>query len=156
MRIQHPPSNLPEVSINEGYSLATIYRAMVSKVIYTSAADQYSCCFTHINDDTDELTISKSLHVASTCGCHHAHTSSVETHSEPDTVLELFEIGETLYYANDGWSGLVKVKSFDFDENGTLQFVVTSLALEEDITTTTEHLRSPSNPDIFQVLEESG
>jgi hypothetical protein len=53
-----------------------------------------------------------------------------------------------LYYANDEWSGLVKVKSFEFDQEGILQFVVTSIALNKDIRTTTEHLRSPSNPDI--------
>ena len=143
LRIQHPPSNLPELSINEGYSLVTMYRAMVSKVINPSTKNQYSCCLTQMDDDNEDPTLSRTQCNDNTCRHHHAHASDAS-----DTVLELFEIGETLYYANDGWSGLVKVKSFEFDKDGILRFVVTSIASDEDIETTSEHLRSPSNPDI--------
>ena len=148
LRIQHPPSNLPEVPINEGFSLATIYTAMISRVINPFSGHQYSCCFTQMDDDVGEPTMSKSDDNDEVT-CHHAHTNMVEPHSESaETVLELFEIGETLYYVNNGWSGLVKVKSFKLDENGIIRFVVTSIASEEDIETTSDHLRSPSNPDI--------
>ena len=142
LRIQHPPSNLPEVSINEGFSLATVYRAMVSKLVNSSNHDQYSCCFTKIDDESDAAELTD----GTDSSCPHAHATTFE--ETPDTVLELFEIGETLYYTNTGWSGLVKVKSFELDDKGVLRFVVTSLASEEDIKTTSTYLRSPSNPDI--------
>ena len=64
-----------------------------------------------------------------------------------DVKQELFEVGETLFYAKEGWSGLVKVKSLALDENGVLRIVVMN-SNGEDITTAREFLRSPGNPDI--------
>ena len=37
LTIRHPPLNLPEISINEGFALSTVFRAMVSRVINLSS-----------------------------------------------------------------------------------------------------------------------
>ena len=60
---------------------------------------------------------------------------------------ELFDIGETFFFTNNGWSGMVKVKCFSLDEINVLRIVVTNSDGDE-IITTKEHRRSPSNPDI--------
>ena len=67
--------------------------------------------------------------------------------SQYDITSELFDIVETIFFTNDGWSGLVKVKSFSLDETNVLRIVVTN-SNEDDIITTKEHLRSPSNSDV--------
>ena len=64
-----------------------------------------------------------------------------------DDVQELFEVGETLFCIKDGWSGLVKVKSIYMDDASVLRFVVTD-SDDEEIITTQENLRSPSDPDV--------
>ena len=48
---------------------------------------------------------------------------------------------------NDGWSGLVKVKSFSLDETNVLRIIVTN-SNGDYIITTKEHLRSPNNTDV--------
>ena len=127
LTIHHPPSNLPEFSINEGFRVSKLCQAMLSKVINVRSHPKYSCCFTKFNGDC--IPDSES-HVFAT-----------------DVKQELFEVGETLFYARDGWSGLVKVKSLALDEDGVLRIVVVN-SNGEDITTTREFLRSPVNPDI--------
>ena len=129
--IHHPPSNLPEMTINEGFSFATMYRALVSKVINPSISHQRSCCMTNLEEST-----------AHTC-CHDVHAST----SSFDLETELYEVGETLFYTKDGYSSLVKVKSFSLDDDNILSFVVVN-SNEDEIVTTREYLRSPSNPDI--------
>ena len=57
-------------------------------------------------------------------------------------ISEFFEIGETLFLTNDGWSGLVKVKYFSLDEANILKIVVTNTN-GHNIFTTKEHLRNP-------------
>ena len=120
--IYHPQSNLPEMQINQGFGLSTLYSVLVNKIINTAVNFRYSCCF--IKTD------------AQASG---AYASEVEK--------SLFEIGETLFYAKDGWSGLVKVKSLSIDSEDVVKITVTSTSGEE-ITTTREYLRPPENPDI--------
>ena len=60
---------------------------------------------------------------------------------------ELFDIGETIFFANDGWSGLVKAKSFSMDKTNFLRILVTN-SNGDGIITTKEHLSSPRNPDV--------
>ena len=55
--------------------------------------------------------------------------------------------GETLFFKNNGWSGLVKVKSFSLDETNVLRIIVTNIN-GDDIITTKEHLRLLNNPDV--------
>ena len=76
------------------------------------------------------------------CGCQ-----SVFASSQYDITSELFDIGETLFFTNDGWSGLVKVKYFSLDETNFLRIIVTN-SNGDDIITTKEHLCSPNNPDV--------
>ena len=65
-----------------------------------------------------------------------------------DVKQELFEEGETLFCAVDGWTGLASVKSISIDDTGVLRFVVTD-ANGKDITTTRDYVRSSSNSDII-------
>ena len=71
--------------------------------------------------------------------------------SQDDITSELFYIGETLFFTNNGWSGLVKVKSFSLDKTNVLRIIVTN-SNGYDIITTKEHLRSPNNPDVGWIL----
>ena len=41
--IHHPPSNLPEIYVNEGFALSTMFRALVSRVVNTSNRSKYGC-----------------------------------------------------------------------------------------------------------------
>ena len=76
------------------------------------------------------------------CGCQ-----SVFASSQDYIISELFDIGETLFFTNNGWSGLVKVKSFSLDKTNVLRIIVTN-SNGDDIIITKEHLRSPNNPDV--------
>ena len=129
--IHLPASNLPEMQVNQGFSVSRIYSALGSKVINTATDFQYSCCFTCLPD-------SDVCH-----GCDGCVSAALTTGIKQ----EVFEEGETLFCAIDGWFGLVRVKSIELDDTGVLRFVVTDNN-GKDIATTREHLRSPSNPDI--------
>ena len=72
---------------------------------------------------------------------------SAFTSSKEVIKTELFDIGETIFYTNDGWSGLVKVKYLYLDGSNVLRIVVTN-SNRKDMTTTKKHLCSPSNPDV--------
>ena len=47
-------------------------------------------------------------------------TACCDTVSTPDLEIELFGIRETLFYTQEGFSGLVKVKSFALDNANIL------------------------------------
>ena len=64
---------------------------------------------------------------------------SVFASSQDDITSELFDIGETLFFTNDGWSGLVKVKYFSLDKTNVLRIIVTN-SNGDDIITTKEYL----------------
>ena len=76
------------------------------------------------------------------CGCQ-----SVFASSQDDITSELFHIGKTLLFTNNGWPGLVKVKSFSLDKTNVLRIIVTNIN-GDDIITTKEHLCSLNNPDV--------
>ncbi|KAL7542834.1 hypothetical protein ACHAWF_007261 [Thalassiosira exigua] len=130
--IRHPSSNLPELSINEGFSLATFFRGFVSKAINPSISPQFSCNLTKLEPCEDD---------DSGC-CHHACATSRQSLS-----TELFEVGETLFYSKNGYNTLVKVIALELDDYLVLRFRVAQVNGDEFVTTR-EHLRSPSNPDI--------
>ena len=72
-----------------------------------------------IDDDIDD-NCTHDEH--STC----CHGKSAFTASQNDIVPEFFEIGETLFLTDDGWSGLVKVRSFSLENANILRIVVTN------------------------------
>ena len=76
------------------------------------------------------------------CGCQYVFESS-----QDDITSELFDIGETIFFTNNGWSGLVKVKYFSLDKTNVLRIIVTN-SNGDDFITTKEDLRSPNNPDV--------
>ena len=67
--------------------------------------------------------------------------------SQDDITSELFDIGETLLFTNNVWSGLVKVKYFSLEKTNVLSIIVTNSNVD-DIITTKEHLRLPNNTDV--------
>ena len=50
---QHLPSNLPEISVNEGFALSAIFCVLVSRVVNDSNHPRYGYCFTHMDSDDD-------------------------------------------------------------------------------------------------------
>ena len=70
LKIHHPPSNLPEISINEGFALSTMFRALVSRVVNTSNRSKYGCCYTKMDyDDNDDPHTHKHDEHSTCCGC---------------------------------------------------------------------------------------
>ena len=67
----------------------------------------------------------------SACCGHQSAFASVKI----EITEELFDIGETLFFTNNGWSGMVKVKSLSLDETNVLRIVVTNGDGEEIVTT---------------------
>ena len=124
--INHPSSQLPELPINEGFSLA----GLSSKVVGTKVclAKQY-------------------------CHCHASHL--VSDHDIDETPLtplnlsdDMFHVGETLLYTNAGHTTYVRVEEIFLDDTAVLRFRVRATANDELIETTKESLRSPAAPDI--------
>ena len=143
LTIHYPPSNLLEISINEGFALSTMFRALVSRVINTSNHSKYGCCYFKMNDDANKNPSIHEHDKYSACCSHQSTFAS----SKDDITSELFDIGETLFFTNNGWSGMVKEKSFSLDKTNVLRIVLTN-SNGDDITTTKEYLCLPSNPDV--------
>ena len=74
------------------------------------------------------------------CGCQSMFASS-----QDDIMSELFDIGETIFFTNNGWSGLVKVKLFSLEKTHALRNNVTN-SNGDDIITTKEHILLANNP----------
>ena len=70
-------------------------------------------------DYKDDPHATKHEKYSTRCGCR-----SVFESSQDEITSELFDIGETLFFANTGWSGLVKVKSFSLDKTNVLRIIV--------------------------------
>ena len=51
---RHPSSNLPEISINEGFELSTTFIALVSRVFNTSNRSKYVCCYTKMDEEYND------------------------------------------------------------------------------------------------------
>ena len=101
-------------------------------------------------DDDNEYNYTDKLGEHLKC----CHGKSAFAKSQNDIVSEFFEIGKTLFLANDGWSGLVKVKYFFLDKANILKIVVKN-SNGDNIVTTKEHLHSLSNPDIGWIPESA-
>ena len=145
--IKHQPSNLPQLSINEGFSLSNVYLALVAKVINPKVHTQHSCCLTNLNLEDDGS--SGTLDEKSTCSSQgYCKTTCNSTGLDTlDIKTELFEVGETLFYSKDGYSTLVKITAINLDKDNLLRFSVIAANGDKHITTR-EHLCSPDNPDI--------
>ena len=92
--------------------------------------------------DNNNLHIHKLDKHSTCCGCQFFFASS-----QNDITSELFDIGETLFFKNDVWSGLAKVKYVSLDETNFPRIIVMN-SNGDDIITTKEHLHSLSNPDV--------
>ena len=120
--ITHPPSNLPEFPVNEGFSLSGIYTQMVGAKVFTPKQH-----------------------------CHFHASNLIPNNDEPKINVELsydmFHVGETLLYTNAGQTLYVRIEEIRLDEKAILRFRVRTTN-DEVIETTKEYLRSPDDPDI--------
>ena len=120
--IRHPPSNLPELPINEGWDCFTLF----SKLFQTKV------CTTKEH-----------------CHCHLSNLIPDDESAQP--VLELsddiFHVGETLLYSKEGHTVYVRIESVQLDEDSVLRFKVKP-ADGESFLTTREFLKDPGSPDI--------
>ena len=124
--INHPSSQLPELPINEGFSLVCLFAKIVGTKV--CLAKQH-------------------------CQCHALHL--VSDHDIDETPLtplnlsdDMFHVGETLLYTNAGHTTYVWVEEIFLDDNAVLHFWVRNTANDELIETTKELLRSPTAPVI--------
>lgn len=126
--IPHSASNLPELPINEGFTLASLYtKAVGLKVNLTKSF--FHCHRTTLisQDETDDELI------------------------QPTPKLNLsddiFHVGETLLYTKEGQASYVRVEKIFLDSDSILKLCVRS-ASDQVIETTIEFLRAPELPDI--------
>ena len=82
------------------------------------------------DDYNDDTHATKHEEHSTHCGYKYVFESS-----QDDITPELFDIGETLFFTNNGWSGLVKVKSFSLDKTNALRIIVTNSNGDDIITT---------------------
>ena len=120
--ITHPPSNLPELPVKEGFSLAGMYTRMVGAKFFTTK-QHFHCHASNLipNDD--------------------------ETKRNVELSSDMFHVGETLLYTNVGKTSYVRIEEISLDEKSVLRFRVRTTN-DEVIETTKEYLRSPDDPDI--------
>ena len=120
--ITHPPSNLTEMPVNEGFSLARMYTQMVGAKVFTTKQHCHFHASTLIpNDDDPKRNVELSF--------------------------DMFHVGETLIYTNAGQTLYVQIEEISLDKKAALQFLVRNTN-NEVIETTRESLRSPDHPDI--------
>jgi hypothetical protein len=120
--INHPASNLPELPINEGFSLA----ARFTNAFATNVCRNKKHCHCHLfqqipEDDSKKPTI------------------------ELDS--NMFHVGETLLYTNEGHTTYVRVDKIFLDDGAVLTFHVRTKD-EKLIKATQESLHAPDAPDI--------
>ena len=127
----------------------TTFCALVLRVINVSNHPRYGFFFTNTDADDDNED-----HCTGKIGEHlkSYHNKSALARSHNDIVSDFLEIGETLFLTDDGWSGFDKVKPFSLNEEKILKIVLTNTNWD-NIITTKEHLRSPSNPDTGWIPE---
>ena len=93
--ITHPPSNLPELPVNEGFSLARIYTRMIgTKVFTTKKHCHYHASDLIPNDDEPKINVK--------------HSS------------DMFHVGKTLLYANAGQTSYVRIEEISLDKKAVL------------------------------------
>ena len=79
---------------NNKFSLAINHSEsnLLDKVVDTATNFSFGCCFTKVAVEVPMIDIDAAAHAL-------------------DIELSDFEVGETLFYTRDGWSGLVKSQS---------------------------------------------
>ena len=120
--IVHSPSNLPEIRINEGFSLAGLYSRAVSFKVSLNKQHCHCHASTLIPDDED-------------------------TSNSVDLSSDIFHVGETLLYTNAGHTTYVKVQRIFIDDDSVLRFECRTTS-DDVIIATKESLRAPDSPDI--------
>ena len=108
--ITHPPSNLPYLPVNEGFSLAGMYTLMVGAKVFKTKQHCH-CNDSNLipNDDDPKINVKISSGI--------------------------FHVGETLLYTNAGQTSYVRIEEIILDEKAVLQFRV-STTNDEVIETT--------------------
>ena len=94
--INHPPSNLPELPINEGFTFAGLYSRAVRMVARTDKQHCHCHLSHHIPDDSQE--IKPPLNLSS----------------------DMIHVGKILLYTKDGHTTYVKVEKIFVDDDKVL------------------------------------
>jgi len=120
--IIHPAFNLPEIRLNEGFSLGGLYSRCVGFKVNLA---KHHC---------------------------HCHASSLipdedDTSKTVDLSSDLFHVGETLLYTNAGHTTYVKVEKIYIDNDSVLRFRCCTSS-DELIIATKESLCAPDSPYI--------
>ena len=121
-KINHPPSDLTELPIMEGFLMASMF----SKLFGTKVCTTKQFCHCHASTllpQDDGMKIQAKLNA------------------------DMLHVGETLLYSNVGHTTYVKFEEIFLDNDAVLQFRVRTKS-EELIEATKESLRAPDDPDI--------
>ena len=77
LTIHHPHSNLPDISINKGFALSTLFRALLSRVVNTSNRSKYGCCYIKMDDNyNNDIHATTHEDHSTRCGCQSMFASS--------------------------------------------------------------------------------
>ncbi len=93
LTIIHPTSNLPEMPINEGFSLHSLWTWIVGRRVNTSKLHCHCSALASISD----VELSNS-------------TFELSSDTATNIAQSLFHVGETLVYSSNGWTSYVKWK----------------------------------------------
>eukprot|EP00984_Skeletonema_dohrnii_P013467 scaffold5583_cov166-Skeletonema_dohrnii-CCMP3373.AAC.1 len=123
--INHGPSRLPELPINEGFFLSGLFSKLAGKKVCLDKKHCH-CHASHLipNDDIDDQP-APPLNLSDT----------------------MFHVDETLLYTNAGHTIYARVEKIFLDDNAVLRIQIRT-SEDELIDTTKESLRSPDSPDI--------
>ena len=89
------------MQIREGYDVSNCFTAMANKVVNTATNSRFGCCFTKVAVEIPMVGVDAEAYAS-------------------DAEFSNCEVGETLFYTRDGWSGLVNIKALHMDEDGVL------------------------------------
>ncbi len=131
--IAYPSSNLPEMSINDGFNLHSLWTQMIGRKVCPAKLHCHCSSLEH-HPDGDIV------------GSKFDSIKDVAV----DLAKSLFHVGETLLYSNSGHSTLAKVIKIEFDDFGKMNIRI-KMAAGDEIGTTCETLREPDNPDIGHI-----
>ena len=128
--INHPSSQLPEMPL----VMDPLNNAFCSYIARCEAStdDTVHFCNSSCYSASNDVTIAMALNTQA-----------------DDIDVSPFEIGERLFFTNEGHTSLVRLRDILEDEGAT-KFVV-ELPGNRMVTTTCDHLKSPSQPDIARI-----
>ena len=131
-QIYHSASNLPELAINEGNTLFSMFTQMFSSKVDDSIDP--TCCFTNQHLD-----------------CHCTASIDKDEASQDSLFVEsVIYPGENLIYKNEGHNAIIKVISHRLNEDGMLVYKV-EFPSGESKEVPREFLTRPENPDIASI-----